>query len=96
MDDADQERHERIRSIIRSLAVRAEQDEPISGHLRNFVRIVDFEKLSSSNTHIIFGRNGTGKTHLFRAYARSIARQILSRQREYLYMWIAVILMFAP
>lgn len=34
----------------------------------NYVRIVDFDRLSAANNEILYGRNGTGKTHLLHAF----------------------------
>jgi hypothetical protein len=39
--------------------------------LENFVQFTDFQSLSTTNTHIIYGRNGTGKTHLLKAFCQS-------------------------
>ncbi len=38
--------------------------------LEQFVPLVDLDALLSPNSHIVFGRNGTGKTHLFTAAAK--------------------------
>jgi hypothetical protein len=39
-------------------------------NLDTFVPMVDFAVLSTLNTQIIFGRNGTGKSHLFSAFSQ--------------------------
>ena len=54
---------------LASLKLRAEKGGAEKGGteetlLKSFVPIVSFESLSAANTQIIFGRNGTGKTHL--------------------------------
>jgi hypothetical protein len=60
---------ERALSGIQKLAHRAEdQQDAQTSYSDNFVRIVDFERLAAANTEILFGRNGTGKTHLLRAF----------------------------
>jgi hypothetical protein len=54
-----------ILDAIKKLVYRAEQQ---ASYLENFVPIVGFAKLSTANTEILYGRNGTGKTHFFRAF----------------------------
>lgn len=59
---------EKTLGALRQLVYRADQDNAATSYIDNFVRIVDFEKLTAANTEILFGRNGTGKTHLLRAF----------------------------
>jgi hypothetical protein len=75
MPSVTDEHRERTRSIIKGLGWRADQAEPIGGYLRNFVQIIDFGKLCSPNTQIIYGRNGTGKTHFLKAYSEYCVTQ---------------------
>jgi hypothetical protein len=86
MSNLTHEQQDRLRSAIKSLGFRADQNEPIGGHLRNFVQIIDFDKLSARNTQIIYGRNGTGKTHLFRAYAEYCASEFEHARRIPVYI----------
>jgi hypothetical protein len=53
---------------IDSLRLRAERQQPDTRELEAFVPLVPFSALSNANTQIVYGRNGTGKTHLLRAY----------------------------
>ena len=59
---------EAIIDALNSLRLRTEKQTQDKILLESFVPILSFESLSSSNTQFIFGRNGTGKTHLLRAY----------------------------
>ena len=59
----DQLRQETL-AAIRKVVHRAEQHEAEA----NYVRIVDFDRLSAANSEILYGRNGTGKTHLLLAF----------------------------
>ena len=58
---------EALLTAIQQVRLRLEkqQGEDI---LHSFVQVLDFQALSTPNTHIIFGRNGVGKTHLLKAY----------------------------
>jgi hypothetical protein len=80
------DQQDRLRSVMKRLGFRADQNEPVGGHLSNFVRIVDFDKISARNAQIIFGRNGTGKTHLFQAYAEYCAADFGSARRLPIYV----------
>lgn len=63
-----QQIRDQILSAIRQLVFRSDQDDSGADYAESFVRVVDFEKLASRNTDILYGRNGTGKTHLLRAF----------------------------
>jgi len=53
-------------ALLRSLTWRAEaQNDNLLG---NLVPIIDLDSLFAHNTQIIYGRNETGKTHLFQAF----------------------------
>ena len=54
--------------VISALNLRADQQPEDINNLATFVRIIDFAALISANSHIIYGRNGTGKTHLLKAF----------------------------
>jgi hypothetical protein len=54
-------------SAIESIRLRAERQE-LADSLKTFVPVIDFNNLNTINTQIISGRNGTGKTHILRAY----------------------------
>jgi hypothetical protein len=54
-------------TAIELIRLKAEKQE-LQDSLKSFVPIIDFSNLSSINTQIIYGRNGTGKTHIFKAY----------------------------
>jgi hypothetical protein len=55
-------------NAIGSISLRAETEKDELNNLDNFVPVIDFDTLSTPNTQMIYGRNGTGKTHLLRAY----------------------------
>jgi hypothetical protein len=58
--------------VLSSLAGRAEQQMKKSGNpLDTYVQPVDFLSLKGRSFHIVYGRNGTGKTHLFEAFYKS-------------------------
>ncbi len=59
-----------IIDAINSIKFRFEKQPTEIADLESFVPIVDFNNLSASNTQIIYGRNGTGKTHLLKAFCR--------------------------
>jgi hypothetical protein len=53
---------------LEAIVTRAEKQPSEAGDLQSFVPIIDFDTLSTPNTQIIFGRNGTGKTHILKAF----------------------------
>jgi chromosomal replication initiation ATPase DnaA len=53
---------------IKSVVTRAETKSAEAHHIDDLVPVIDFHDLSSLNTEIIYGRNGTGKTHLLKAF----------------------------
>lgn len=53
---------------ISALRLRAEKETDGKILLDSVVDLVSFDTLASSNTQLIYGRNGTGKTHLLRAF----------------------------
>ena len=61
---------EQVLSALVAITLRADKQDESSDNLETFVRPFDFGALSSINTQIIYGRNGTGKTHLLRAFCR--------------------------
>jgi hypothetical protein len=54
--------------VLSALKLRFDQQAESEYNLATFVPIVDFATLASPNTNVIYGRNGTGKTHLLRAF----------------------------
>ena len=57
-----------IGNVIAALKLRVDQQLEDVDNLATFVPIIDFPALTSANSHIIYGRNGTGKTHLLKAF----------------------------
>lgn len=64
----DQVSREDLQDAIVSIKLRAEKQPKLENDLQYFVQIIDFAALSAPNTQIIYGRNGTGKTHLLKAF----------------------------
>lgn len=54
--------------ILCSLKHRAEKSDDLSAFFPSFVPVVDINHLKNPNTQVIFGRNGTGKTHFFKCF----------------------------
>ena len=61
--------------IIAALKLRVDQQPEAEYNLATFVPIIDFAALASPNSHIIYGRNGTGKTHLLKAFGEYCERE---------------------
>lgn len=59
---------ERVLEAIGAIKLRVEGQTNENNSIKSLVQIVDFSRLASSNTHIINGRNGTGKTHVLKAF----------------------------
>lgn len=55
---------------IKAIKLRVEKQPAGVNSLENFVQTIDFNALSASNTQIIYGRNGTGKSHLLKAFSQ--------------------------
>jgi hypothetical protein len=55
---------------FQSIKLRVEKQPAGSDLLASFVPVVDFAGLWTANTNLIFGRHGTGKTHLLRAFSQ--------------------------
>lgn len=53
---------------IGTIKFRTEKQTSESSSIDCFVPVIDFSELASANTHILFGRNGTGKTHILKAF----------------------------
>jgi hypothetical protein len=67
----DQIRKKDILEAISKISLRMEQQSNETTSKESFVpAVVDFAKLASSNTYIIYGRNGTGKTHILKAFSQ--------------------------
>jgi len=64
----DRVKKEDLTIAIGKFVLRIEKQQEEVEKLNYFVRIIDFGALSSSNTQIVYGRNGTGKSHLFKAF----------------------------
>src|SRR5829696_9209396 len=61
-------------TAIQCIPIRAETQPEEVNTLESFVQIIDFDALSGPNAQILYGRNGTGKTHLLRAYYLDLTR----------------------
>jgi hypothetical protein len=61
------DRQSLINAII-SIRFRAEKQPESVTSIDSFVPVIDPNLLATPNTQIIYGRNGTGKTHLLRAF----------------------------
>jgi DNA replication protein DnaC len=55
-------------ATLGSFTLRSEGSESDSNNLETFVQLIDFAALATPNTQVIYGRHGTGKTHLFKAF----------------------------
>src|SRR5215472_744066 len=58
----------KLAKLLRSLKLRLDEQPDNKYNLDTFVPLISFDTLSAPNTQIIFGRNGTGKTHLLKAF----------------------------
>jgi hypothetical protein len=66
--------------ILTSLKLRTDQQPESEYNLKTFVPLLDFSALASPNTQIVYGRNGTGKTHLLKAF-REYASEHYEKQK---------------
>jgi hypothetical protein len=57
-----------IINLLSSLRQRAEKSDDLSSFHPSFVPVVDHNLLASRNTQVIYGRNGTGKTHILKCF----------------------------
>lgn len=57
-----------VAKLFSSLSLRLDERVDDKYNLSTFIPLVPFRTLSSPNAQIIFGRNGTGKTHLLKAF----------------------------
>src|SRR5438045_1289652 len=57
-----------IRRALQSIRLRLDKEPSFRDTLQKFVPLVSFDQVGTANTHVIYGRNGTGKTHLLRAF----------------------------
>ncbi|MCR5857917.1 hypothetical protein [Mesorhizobium sp. J428] len=57
-----------ILGLLSSLRHRAEKSSDLSAFFPSFVPVIDLDLLSSRNTQVIYGRNGTGKTHILKCF----------------------------
>lgn len=57
-----------LAKLLSSLRLRLDEQIEDEYNLATFVPILSFESLAAPNTQIIYGRNGTGKTHLLKAF----------------------------
>lgn len=55
-------------NALGSIKLRVEKQDDEAEILRIFVPYISFSVLATPNTQIIYGRNGTGKTHFFKAF----------------------------
>src|SRR5258708_13830512 len=53
---------------LSSFVLRAEGKGKGVNSLGGFVQLIEFSSLATANTQVIYGRNGTGKTHLLKAF----------------------------
>lgn len=59
---------DKIVSLLSSLKQRAEKSDDLSAFSPSFVPVVDHRLLANNNTQVIYGRNGTGKTHILKCF----------------------------
>src|SRR3972149_312485 len=57
-----------IQSAVSSIQVRSDRQEDIDKLIRSFVDPGVLQKIDNNNNQIIYGRRGTGKTHVLRAF----------------------------
>ena len=57
-----------IISLLSTLKHRAEKSSDLSAYFPSFVPVIDLGLLASRNTQVIYGRNGTGKTHILKCF----------------------------
>jgi hypothetical protein len=60
--------------LLASLKLRTDQQQEADYNLSTFVPVLDFGTLAAPNAQIIYGRNGTGKTHLLKAFCEYVYR----------------------
>jgi chromosomal replication initiation ATPase DnaA len=63
----DRQRAELVK-LLSSLRLRLDEQVEDEYNLETFVPLISFDALAAPNTQIIYGRNGTGKTHLLKAF----------------------------
>ncbi|TIM39102.1 MAG: hypothetical protein E5Y55_31935 [Mesorhizobium sp.] len=71
---------EKMLSLLSSLKQRAEKSDDLSAFSPSFVPVVDHRLLVNKNTQVIYGRNGTGKTHILKCFEK-LATYHLSQYR---------------
>jgi len=59
---------EQILTLLSSLKQRAEKADELSSFSPSFVPVIDIDLLTNKNTQVIYGRNGTGKTHILKCF----------------------------
>lgn len=57
-----------ILELLSSLKHRAEKSSDLSAYYPSFVPVIDQGLLKTRNTQVIYGRNGTGKTHILKCF----------------------------
>jgi hypothetical protein len=57
-----------LRRALQNIRLRLDKEPSYRDTLQKFVPLVSFEQVGTANTHVVYGRNGTGKTHLLRAF----------------------------
>ena len=57
-----------ILQLLSSLKHRAEKSSDLSAYYPSFVPVIDQGLFKSRNTQVIYGRNGTGKTHILKCF----------------------------
>lgn len=74
-NDADTDQEKRfsfsdtdILTLLSALKHRAEKSSDLSAYYPSFVPVIDIDLLASRNTQVIYGRNGTGKTHILKCF----------------------------
>jgi hypothetical protein len=55
---------------VQSMKLRVENQPSTVNLQETLVPVIDFQVLATANTHLIYGRRGTGKTHLLSAFSQ--------------------------
>jgi hypothetical protein len=62
--------------MLGALRHRAEKADDLSAYAPSFVAVIDPMLLANRNTQVIFGRNGTGKTHILKCFEEIVIHNV--------------------